>query len=525
MSRPTTGLFEPVARERVISELLDRSRQRFDALSDDALAALLEDALYHERKRLERTKPADGESARLDLLADALVRGSRAERATAGMELVASWVEEIHGRFSRRAYRIATTVLPSALGGLLNARPARLRDWDVSLQSRVKVAGDVELVRTLTEEATVILAPTHVSNLDSPLIGFALAEAGLPPFVYGAGLNLFSNPVMGWWMRRLGAYTVDRTKRASLYKEVLKDYSVRCLTTRHHSLFFPGGTRARSGALETKLKKGLLGTGLAAYQEMLAAGRPDPEVYVVPMTLSFQLVLEANTLISDHLEEQGRQRYIISDDEFTQPRRLAQFAQRVLELDASIVCRFGQPLDVLGNPVASDVEGRVEQAKERRRYVCDRAGKVELDEQRDFIYTERLAEALVNEFPKAATVMPTHAVAWAAWRWLERELGTTDPFRLVRTPIGRRAIPRHDFLELLAQVLGAVKAGAEAGQWCHALPETAGALLDEALDRFARYHRSRALVLRGSSLVIDDPKLCLYYRNRLVFAELERTCG
>ena len=75
-------------------------------------------------------------------------------------------------------------------------------------------------------------------------------------------------------MHRLGAYTVDRKKKALLYKGVLKDYSIRALTTRHHSLFFPGGhplpLRASS---RPDLKKGLLGTGIVAWQEMLTAGQ------------------------------------------------------------------------------------------------------------------------------------------------------------------------------------------------------------------------------------------------------------
>jgi glycerol-3-phosphate O-acyltransferase len=148
------------------------------------------------------------------------------------------------------------------LTALLSSPRNGLRRWDLSPESRVRVEGELDWVRELSREATVILAPTHVSNLDSPIIGYALYAAGLPPFVYGAGLNLFSNPWLGWWMHRLGAYTVDRTKRAALYKDVLKDYSIRCLTTGHHSLFFPGGTRSRSGHVETRLKKGLLGTGI-----------------------------------------------------------------------------------------------------------------------------------------------------------------------------------------------------------------------------------------------------------------------
>ena len=42
-------------------------------------------------------------------------------------------------------------------------------------------------------------------------------------------------------------------------------------------------------------------------------------MFIVPATLSFQLVLEAETLIDDFLKEVGKSRYIITDDEFASP--------------------------------------------------------------------------------------------------------------------------------------------------------------------------------------------------------------
>lgn len=514
-----SGLFHERPRGLVIRDLVNRSRRRLEGLPDPALEAVLEDALWNERKRLARSRDVDPERDRLETLARALVRGSREERIAAGLELVAGWADEIHGRFDERVYRVATRSLPRAVTALLSGRPNRLRDWDLSPTSRLRVKGDLGLLRDLSREATLILAPTHVSNLDSPLIGLALYLAGLPPFVYGAGLNLFENPVIGWWMHRLGAYTVDRTKKAALYKDVLKDYSVRALTTRHHSLFFPGGTRARSGEIEPRLKKGLLGTGLSAWQEMLAAGRPDAEVYVVPLTLSFTLVLEAATLIDDHLAESGKQRYIITDDEFTQPRRLLAFANRVLDLDAAVVAHFGAPLDVLGNPVSADPAVRREQAERRRAAVCGRDGRVQWDEQRDHAYTDRLADALVDAFPRYADPLPTHVAAWSAWECLVEQVGSADPFKVVRSPIERRRIPAARFERALRETLARLEAGRAEGRWGGELPASAEETLAVALDRFGRYHRSRALVRRGSELVVEDPKLCLYYRNRLTFLD------
>jgi glycerol-3-phosphate O-acyltransferase len=515
--RVDSPLFHPEPRDAVLKDLLARSRRRLDALPEAALVELLEDALFHERKRLERAKPDLGETERLDALARALVRGTRSDRLEVALDLVRLWGDEIHGKFDPRTYRFATRLMPGALTALLTGQA---RDRDPG--RRLHVDGPLPLIRELCREGTVVLAPTHVSNLDSPLIGLALHLAGLPPFVYGAGLNLFENPVMGFFLRRLGAYTVDRKKQAQLYKDVLKDYSVRCMVTGHHSLFFPGGTRCRSGLVEPKLKKGLLGTGIVAWQERLVAGAPHPDVYVVPLTLSYQLVLEAQTLIEDHLAEAGKQRFIIDDDEFVQPRRLAAFARRVLDLDASVVARFGAPIDVLGNPVSADPAERREQSERRRRYVCDRDGNVEADPQRDHVYTDRLADALVRAWPTGVTVMSTHLVAWVAWRMLEEAGQSRDPFRLVRVPVAKRRFERAALIARLETALAGVREGVDRGDFHADVPASAEAVLQQALDRFAGYHRGKALADHGPDLLVEDPKLCFYYRNRLAHLELER---
>ena len=57
------------------------------------------------------------------------------------------------------------------------------------------------------------------------IMGLIIYKIGLPPVTYGAGLNLFSNPLLGFFLRHLGAYTVDRLKTAPIYRELLKEYT------------------------------------------------------------------------------------------------------------------------------------------------------------------------------------------------------------------------------------------------------------------------------------------------------------
>ena len=155
-------------------------------------------------------------------------------------------------------------------------------------------------------------------------------------------------------MHNLGAYRVDRRLKHGLYKDVLKAYSCVLLERGYHSLFFPGGTRSRSGGVERKLKLGLAGTGVEALARTAARGQMR-KVFFVPATINYLLTLEAETLIDDFLQEEGKHRYIIEDDESTRPGRIAAFMRKLLGLDAGCVVRFCQPLDCFGNRV--DEEG------------------------------------------------------------------------------------------------------------------------------------------------------------------------
>jgi len=187
----------------------------------------------------------------------------------------------------------------------------------------------------------------------------------------------------------------------------------------------------------------------------------------------------------------------------------------VLDLDNSIVLHFGAPLDCVGNPVSADPTQRRVDSERRRRYVCDADGEVEADEQRDHAYTERLASALVRAYPRGTVILSTHLVAWVVWRLLEERIGSRDPFRLVRVPDLSRRFARRAVMERLEAALAVVARGAAEGRWGNGTSGGTEAVLAQALDRFDRYHRSHAVLADGAELFVEDPKLCLYYRNRL----------
>lgn len=514
---------EPIDDGRVVEELTDRVMKR---LAGRELDLVVNEACFSEEKRLARSADAE-EQAYLERLREArrrLAWASDAELRDITRGLVEGYAREIHGHFDARTYENATRILPRGLALLLrNQQP-----WDLltrglrgnlSLADRITTGGRVGSFDKLVERGAVVLVPTHVSNLDSPVIGFALHQCGLPPMIYGAGKNLFSNWLLSYFMDHLGAYKVDRLKRHELYKEVLKGYSALALEKRWHSLFFPGGTRSRSGRVETKLKKGLMGTALEAYQANLRAGRPQPRLFFIPATINYHLVLEAETLIDDALQEEGRNRYIITDDEFSRPERVLNFVRSMLAMENPIEVIFGTPLDPFGNPVDDDGDSLDPHGRkfDPAGYVT-RAGRVVDDPQRDREATERLAASLADAFARDTVLFDTHVLAAALHRRLQAHHPRLDVYRRLLLGLDARRFPTREVDAEIHQLQEALRALAAAGRvrlGADVADVTPAELRVSALKHFARYHVQRAAWGREGAVVLEDPKLALYYAHRL----------
>lgn len=482
---------------------------------------VLNETIFHEKRRLARVRGAEEDKKFYAALAHQLPRASEAELHRMLSSVVGRYVDEIEGHFDPRVYRLATRILPLGTGALLNALSARRVFSDAKLPSfdnRILIEGDVSSVHRLAERGTVLFVPTHSSNLDSIIIGSGLYQLGLPPATYGAGLNLFKHRVMGFFMRNLGAYTVDRLKTDPLYKSTLKEYSSVILEFGRHQLFFPGGTRGRSGMLEDRLKKGLLGTALEAYTNNLKSGK-DRRMYIVPVTINYPLVLEAATLIDDYLQESGRARYIIDDDEFSQVERWAAYGRGLFRLDMYIYLRFGSAYDPFGNPVTPtgeslDPHGRI---IDPSGYVR-RAGEVTVDRARDAEYTRMLSSKLVQSYRKNNIACATHVVSFALFHYFWTQFDVPDVYRFLRRLTEHASVSEAEFLPVLERLLEEIRALSDRGEIRleHILQQgSAEDVLRFALPPLAYYHTSPVVTHMDRHFYIGDANLLFYYRNRI----------
>jgi glycerol-3-phosphate O-acyltransferase len=499
--------------------LVEEVSHRVVASTKDPLHTLNE-AAYFEIRRLQHK--GGPEYAEWRTLARQLGRMQQDECRKKLDDYAQRYAWDVAGNFDPRVYKFASKAMAPLLGALMSPR-STLRNLPGSLDltgldGRILVQGPRDHIRKLSEQGTIVFVPTHLSNLDSVVFGFAIERAGLPPATYGAGKNLFTNPVLSYFMHNLGAYRVDRRLRHGLYKEVLKAYSTVLIEHGYHSLFFPGGTRSRSGGVERKLKLGLAGTALEAFARTAEQGRTR-KVFFVPATINYLLTLEAETLIDDFLQEEGKARYIIEDDESTRFGRVASFMQKLMGMDAACVVRFSRPLDCFGNYVddegnSHDNRGRVVDPVS---YIVGRDGKPCRDAVRDAEYTRELGERICESYQRDTVAMATHIVAACAFERLRKSVGRGDVFALLR-PRDDVSVPRSELAEDVDRMMARVRDLEDQGDLVMGpglKGRSGGQIIEEALRAFAGYHTHEVLTQRGSDLVLYDTRLLFYYQNRL----------
>jgi len=520
---------------KVVSEvtgrIVERVRRRVQSPSGArTLAELINETLWWEQDRLSKADPHDE-----DTIADQqfyaeirrqLPRVSESEQLRLLERIVHRYASEIAGNFSPAVYKLAAKVGPPMLSALLTGlSPRRLFDREAipRLDKHVLIEGEFTHLARLRERGTLIVTPTHSSNLDSLIIGFAVHALGLPPLTYGAGLNLFRNPIVGKFMYNLGAYTVDRLKRDPLYKQTLKTYCTVSLEFDQDNLFFPGGTRSRSGSIERQLKKGLLGCSVGAYRGNLVHRRERPDIYVVPCTISYPLVLEASTLIEDWLAEAGKSRYIIVDDEFSRWERWVDFLRGMFALDLKIHVRFGKALDPFGNAV--DDEGNSLDPRGRRidpRGYLEVDGELDEDPVRDAEYTRSLERAILREYDRENVIHPTHVLAFATFECLRRRRPELDLYRLLGSIGPEQSISLTEVEDELEAMLAELdeRSRSDRIRLSGVVGEAAtgrevSTIVRAALRSFGTYHTRAVVERRGIRLHVLDSKLLFYYRNRL----------
>ncbi len=532
---------------------LSKNRKEFiDEVTQHALARIkelrpqrkqlmddLEATVYREQNRIKRNRwradPKDDSKFWAGIKNELVELSNKSqEEVDKGVDtilekIVHRYASEIAGNFRQSSYRFARSVIKFGFIRLLNG--TRIKKFGAffrnryTLRDKIHIVGKVKMIRKLAKQGTVVMVPTHFSNLDSILIGWVIHSIGLPAFIYGAGLNLFNIKIIAYFINSLGAYKVDRRKKNLPYLETLKMYSSLAIQKGAHSLFFPGGTRSRSGLIEKQLKLGLLSTAIEAQRSLYMGKGEVKKIFVVPVTLNYHCVLEAPEMIEDYLQVKGQDRYFPEEDKYGS-FQLIKFLFKFFTNPSSISVSIGPGLDVLGNYVdengnSLDATGRIIDTKDY--FVSN--GDISIDRQREDEYTRMLSQRIVTEYHKINRVFSSHLVAFIAFQMWQKKFEKLDLFSLLRLPEEDLEIDYAEFKTVFKRVRKQIYLMKEEGKVNYAthLKGQSDLVIKRGLDNVGVFHLNRPLVRnKKGNIITKDISLLYYYHNRLVGYDLEQ---
>ena len=530
-------------RKEFVEEVARKSFERILQLrpSRKQLIDDLEATVYREQNRIKRNRwrvdPKDDSRFWATVKKELIEAGAKASETDKTHEeilkrIVSRYANEIAGNFKPNSYRVTREVIKFWFDRLLNG--ARVKKFGAffrtqyTLRDKIHIVGRVKLLRKLAMKGTVVMVPTHFSNLDSILIGWVIHSLGLPAFIYGAGLNLFNIKIFSYFLNSLGAYKVDRRKKNLPYLETLKMYSNLAIQKGTHSLFFPGGTRSRSGLIEKQLKLGLLSTAIEAQRNLYMENPNAAEVrkiFIVPVTLNYNFVLEAPDLIEDYLHVKGQDKYFPEQDKYGSMQLLT-FLFKFFTKRSNISVSIGQALDVLGNNVngegqSIDSNNRLIETKDY--FVSN--GTVSEDKQREGEYTRMLSQKIVSEYHRINRVFASHLAAFVAFEMWQKKYPKLDLFALLRLPEEDLEIEYAEFRETYKRVRKRVYELHDEGKVYFAthVKGDVDKVLKLGIENVGIIHVKRPLLLnKKKNIITRDLTVLYYYHNRLVGYDLEQ---
>jgi len=529
-------------RKEFVEEVAKKSAERIKQLRPNAkqLISDLEATAYREQNRIKRNRwrvdPKDDSKFWAGVKNELVELSSKnTEEISTGADailekIVLRYANEIAGNFKPNSYRVTRELIKFWFQRLLNG--AKVKKFGAffrnqyTLRDKIQIVGKVEMLRKLAKEGTVVMVPTHFSNLDSILIGWVIHSCGLPAFIYGAGLNLFNIKILAYFMNSLGAYKVDRRKKNLPYLETLKMYSNLAIQKGAHSLFFPGGTRSRSGLIEKQLKLGLLSTAIEAQRNLYLENPEGPvrKIFIVPVTLNYNFVLEAPDLIEDYLHVKGQDKYFPEQDKYGS-MQLIRFLFKFFTKGSNISVSIGTALDVLGNYIdedgnSIDNQGRVIDTKD---YFISN-DNVTTDKQREDEYTRMLSQRIVKEYHRINRVFASHVAAFVAFEMWQKKFPMLDLFSLLRLPEEELELEYAEFRATFKRVRKKIYELKAEGKVRHAthLKGKADEVIKLGVENVGIFHLNRPLLFnKKGNIITRDLTVLYYYHNRLVGYDLE----
>ena len=477
----------------------------------------LETTIYREKLRIQRNPwradPPDEEDfwkqIQSELIGLDLENKKSAERQEKNIlkKIVDRYSKEIASNFKSTHYKFARRVIVTFFARLLNT--ARLRNpfGNLDLDNQINIIGKKKRLRKLAQKGTIVMVPTHFTHLDSALIGWAISHLGLPPFMYGAGMVLFNMSIFSYFMNSLGAYKVDRRKKHLIYLETLKTYSTQSLIHGCHSLFYPGGTRSRSGAINNNLKLGLLSSAFDAQEILRSRKKSQKKIFIIPITFNYQFVLEAPALINQYLISKGQEKFYLDNLGYSNSYKIFTFLLKFFTKGSDISLTIGNPLDVYGNYV--DKNGN---SLDKNNLIIN--SKM-LHKKNDSL--KKLSLKIKNEFLMGTQVFPSHIIAFTLFEKLCTKFKRLDFFTILRLSNEDLYMNLKDFKISYSKTLKNINNLEKNNKikTSKYLKNDIDSQIENGINHLGMYHAEKLVVIKKMKIYVNNMKTLYYYRNRL----------
>ena len=488
-------------------------------LSNKNLFEELETTVYKEKLRIKknpwRADPPDEEdfwkkiqSELIDF--EQIPSDLKIEKEKEILEkIVTRYANEISSNFKSTHYKFARRLIVTFFARLLNT--ARLRNpfGNLDLDSKINILGKKNQLRELAKIGTIVMVPTHFSHLDSALIGWAISYLGLPPFMYGAGMVLFNMSIFSYFMDSLGAYKVDRRKKHLIYLETLKTYSRESLVKGCHSLFYPGGTRSRSGSINENLKLGLLSSAFEAQKIIDKKKSSSKKIFIVPITFNYQFVLEAPALINQYLVSKGQEKFYLDNLGYSNSYKIFKFLIKFFTKGSNISLSIGNPLDVYGNYV--NKHGDSIDSNNKKIISKISINKDIKDSLKD------LSSKIYNEFHKGTQVFPSNIIAFTLFETICKKFKKLDFFTILRLSQEDLFIDIKKFKKSYKMMVNEILIlnSKNKIKIFNDLKNNIDIQIKSGLENLGMYHAEKPVFIKNDKIHVRNMKLLYYYRNRL----------
>ncbi|MEM7039474.1 MAG: glycerol-3-phosphate acyltransferase, partial [Bacteroidota bacterium] len=272
----------------------------------------------------------------------------------------------------------------------------------------------------------------------------------------------------------------------------------------------------------------LLGTAVEAQRKLILQNPTDyKRIYIVPLVMSYHVVLEASNLIAEYLKREGKERYVLVQDDFRSTRKTLSFIYNFLGSGSEMVFSFGEPMDLFGNRVNSDGISIDKTGKSLDLGDYFRSnGEIVYDIQRNKAYTRVLGDKILERYYKINMVFSSHLVAFAAFQTILKTTGK-DIYSLFTVPEEDIQLDYEEFCNVVERLHIRLRELERAGkvQLAEHLVQNIPNIVAHGIANLGIYHVQKPLKRNDDGqIVTEDLKLLHFYHNRMNGYELEKYC-